>query len=191
VRRRASTPLRTRAWTVVGAGGLGRLRVLDRHLISLPQLLVPGLARLLLSERSVDTRIDENLIENLLMEMAQTERSSTLHPRREAERLGTGATPAIAFLAVADHADRVLPELERLAGPKNGALGSYHGTLAGLHHRIDYALLTHAVSARGGRSEVAEFLARWFDGRQPLVASCQRAVTWFAAHPDTAIERAG
>jgi hypothetical protein len=151
----------------------------------------PGLARLLLSERSVDTRIDENLIENLLMEMAQTERSSTLHPRREAERLGTGATLAIAFLAVADHADRVLPELERLAGPKNGALGSYHGTLAGLHHRIDYALLTHAVSARGGRSEVAEFLARWFDGRQPLVASCQRAVTWFAAHPDTAIERAG
>jgi hypothetical protein len=169
---------------------------------------------LLLSERSVDTRVDEDLLDNLLIEMAQTERSSTLHPRREAERLGTGATPAIAFLAGADHADRVLPEIERLAGPKDGALGkaigrtfsmvrdkfgdkliskekSYRGTLAGLHHGIDCALLTHAVATRCGRSDVAEFLARWLDERQPLVASCQRAVTWFAAHPDTAIERAG
>jgi hypothetical protein len=158
--------------------------------------------------------VDEELLENLLIEMAQTERSSTLQPRREAERLGAGATPAIAFLAVADHADRVLPEIERLAGPKNGALGkaigrtfsvvrdkcgdklvrkekSYRGTLAGLYHGIDCAVLTHAVAARCGRSDVAEFLARWLDERQPLVADCQRAVTWFAAHTDTASERAG
>jgi hypothetical protein len=162
----------------------------------------------------VATRVDQPLLENLLIEMAQTERSSTLQPRREAERLGSGATPAVAFLAVADHADRVLPEIERLAGPKNGTLGkaigrtfslvrdkfgdkliskekSYRGTLAGLHLGIDYAVLTHAVAARCGGSDVAEYLARWLDEKQPLVASCQRALTWFAAHTDTAVERAG
>lgn len=74
----------------------------------------------------MDTRVDEELLENLLIEMAQTERSSTLQPRREC-----------------------------------------------------------------GQSDVAEFFARWLDERQPLVADCQRAVTWFAAHTNTASERAG
>jgi hypothetical protein len=75
---------------------------------------------------SMQRRI-EDLLETLLTEMAQTERSAREHPRKEANRLGVDAPPARALLAVTDHAERRLPEIERLAGSSRSSVGETIG----------------------------------------------------------------
>jgi hypothetical protein len=156
----------------------------------------------------------EALLHSLLTEMVQTEESAERHPRREASRFAADDPPAAALLAVAEHAERALAELESLDGPSSRGLGkaigktfsavreivgdrliskekSYRGTLVGLHHGIDCALLTRAVASRCGRSDVVSFCNGWLEERRPLVARCQREVAWFAAHPERARQRAG
>ena len=155
----------------------------------------------------------EDLLKTLLIEMAQTERSAKEHPRKEANRLGFDEAPAKALLAVRAHAERRLPEFERLAGPSRSSVGetigytlslvrqavgdkliskekSYRGTLVGLHHGVDCALLTRAVATSCGRTELVDFLSNWLEEREPLVAGCQRELQWFASHADVASERA-
>lgn len=155
----------------------------------------------------------EGLLKSLLLEMAQTERSAKEHPRKEADRLGLDEPPARALFAVADHAERVLPDLARLVGSRRARIGeaigkvfsilrqtlgdklvskekSYRGTLLGLHHGIDCALLTRAVASACQRTDLVEFLTTWLEEREPLVAECQREVRWFASHADLACERA-
>jgi hypothetical protein len=128
----------------------------------------------------VDTRVDEELLElleNLLIEMAQTKRSSTGRPEERGARKGDRKNPLAGARRVRRQAHQQGEELPR------------HARRSSPRDRL--AVLTQAVAARCGRSDVAEFLADWLDERQPLVADCQRAVTWFAAHTDTASERAG
>lgn len=156
---------------------------------------------------------EQDLLENLLIEMTQTERSAKEHPRKEAERLETGAPPARALLSVSSHAGRILPELERLAGPQRANIGetigslfsvvrdalldklisrekSYRGTLIGLHHGIDCAMLTRAVATTCARPEIVTFLDAWLAEREPLVVDCQRELGWFASRAELASERA-
>jgi hypothetical protein len=151
------------------------------------------------------------LLHGLLTEMAQTEQSAVAHPRKEAARLDRGATPALAMLAVAGHAERVLVEVERLGGrPRLGKLLgtmlstvrdaisdrmisrelSYRGTLIGLQHGLDCAVLTKAAAGACGRTDVVDFCERWLEERRPLVSECREAVTWFADHPALALQRA-
>jgi hypothetical protein len=155
----------------------------------------------------------ESLLEALLVELAQTEKSATEHPRKEAARLGPGEPPARALLAVAEHAEKRLAELERFAGPRRGRIGeaigktfsalrramadrllskekSYRGTLIGLQHGVDCALLTRSVASVCQRRDLVDFLADWLEERQPLVARCRRQVTWFASRAEVATERA-
>jgi hypothetical protein len=162
----------------------------------------------------VSQKAAEELLQSLLAEMAQTEESARDHPRKEAERFAAGEPPALALLAVSSHAERALGGLERLSGPRSRGLGraigstfsavretlgdrfvsrekSYRGTLLGLHHGIDCAVLTLAVAWACGRTDVVAFYTDWLDQRRPLVARCQREMTWFAAHPELATERAG
>jgi hypothetical protein len=153
--------------------------------------------------RTIDRSGD--LLERLLAEMLQTEISASEHPRKEAERLGPDAPPAAALRAVADHADRCLPELRSFrsgaAAPLAEKIGSalsklrdgfadrlmqeeksYRSTLLGLHHGIGCALLTRAVAGTRHRLEVVAWCDRWLGERRPLVDACERAIPWFATH---------
>jgi hypothetical protein len=155
----------------------------------------------------------ESLLEALLVEMVQTEKSAMEHPRKEAARLGPGEPPARAFLAVAEHADDRLAQLERFAAPPRSRVGeaigrtfsvlrsaiadrllskekSYRGTLIGLQHGVDCALLTRSVASACRRRDLVDFLTDWLDERQPLLARCRRELTWFASHAELATERA-
>jgi hypothetical protein len=159
------------------------------------------------------SREPERLLRALLVEMVQTEQSARKHPRREAARIEPGAPPGEAMLAVAHHADRALPELERLCEGWQRRLGrmfgnllsvvreylidrivshekSYRGTLAGMHHGIDCATLTQAVAERCGRADVAEVCRRWLAERRPIVEECVRQLVWFASRPALARVRA-
>ncbi|HEU4430960.1 MAG TPA: hypothetical protein VFT98_19530 [Myxococcota bacterium] len=162
-------------------------------------------------EHTIDEEGD--LLERLLAEMLQTEQSASEHPRKEAERLGAEQPPAAALLAVADHAERGLPELRAFCAATPSRLGemiggtfsavrdavtdrflgaekSYRGTLLGLQHGIGCAVLTRAVAGTRRRTEVVEFCDRWLDERRPLVDACERQIPWFATHVEQATDRA-
>src|SRR5688572_15180511 len=115
----------------------------------------------------------EKLYAKLCRELAQSEQSASVHPRREARRLGDTA-PAQALLAIAAHADELRPRFEALMAkrqPKGIEIGrvfgrafsairhaiadrlidaerSYRGTLLGLHHGIDVTRLLREVALR-------------------------------------------
>lgn len=156
---------------------------------------------------------EDDFLNTLLLEMAQTELSAMEHPRKEANRLGVEKSPARALLAIAEHAERSLPRLEQLVGERRASIGealgstlsvlrqavvdklvsrekSYRGTLLGLHHGVDCALLTRSVSDLCARPELVDFLSAWLEEREPLVAACQREMQWFASHAGLATERA-
>jgi hypothetical protein len=164
------------------------------------------------SEGGAGAEAEHTLLTTLLTEMFQTEKSAMEHPRKEAERLGS-EPPGIAMLAVSEHAEQAIRDLERLScdGARNfgKAIGevfsmvrdavtdrlmstekSYRGTLLGLHHGIDCATLTRAVASECGDSELASFLSVWLQERRPLVYACEDELKWFARHPKRATERA-
>jgi hypothetical protein len=155
---------------------------------------------------------ESDLLPRLFVELFQTEESAREHPRVEAERLGD-APPARALRAVAAHAGRVLPELERLAaaeGLGTSSLGawigtsfsafrkrisdrildrekSYRGTLIGLHHGIDAVRLLRSAARTAGRGPVEAFCEAWLAERVLLVTECERQLDWFGAHPELAL----
>jgi hypothetical protein len=74
------------------------------------------------------------LLESLLTEMVQTEESAKQHPRKEAARLPAKRPPAVALVAVSEHAERALaplvaPQPHRLGGGLGKALRHGHGAL--------------------------------------------------------------
>jgi hypothetical protein len=149
---------------------------------------------------------------SLFRELFQTERSATRHPVIEADRLD-GAGPARAFLAVTRHAERVLPELPRLAeargiAPSVGGLSvgvafsrirngfadllltterSYRMTLVGMRHGVDVVTLLGAVAERRGDRDLVAFCDTWLEERVPLVEACARSLSWFAGHEAEAL----
>lgn len=155
----------------------------------------------------------ERMIRSLLEELMQSERSAQLHCIREAKRLGD-SEPSQALRACAAHARRVDEELRtiaRQAGAARGRLGavigrllsrartmvidrvideerSYRGTLAGLRHGIDVALMLQHAADASGTVELAGFCTRWLADREPLVEQVSKAMTWFALHPAIAVE---
>jgi hypothetical protein len=156
--------------------------------------------------------LEGDLLERLLGEMVQSEKSASEHTRKEAERLGAGEGPANALLAVAEHADRSLPRFEAfcevgasrvgeaigsafcairdaLADRVMSAEKSYRGTVLGIHHGIGCAVLTRAVAGTRRRMEVVEFCDRWLDERRPLADACEHQIPWFATHVQVAEER--
>lgn len=153
------------------------------------------------------------LLRSLFRELFQSERSAMKHPRREAERLGSGP-PAQALEAVTDHAKRVFAELCAAARASNVpvsragmAIGSlfsiarhvvldravdtersYRATLLGMRHGVDVVKLVRKVADASGRVELAGFCTRWLDDREPLVERVESAMSWFAEHPQRAAE---
>jgi len=153
------------------------------------------------------------LLTTLFRELFQTERSASLHPRREAGRFDDSAPPAVALCAVCEHATKVLTELPDVArkeglpdsysGRSIGALlsaardavidrvvdteRSYRATLLGLRHGVDLVMLIRHVAHATGRTALAEYCIRWLETRNSLVEQVARCLAWFAANPDVAV----
>jgi hypothetical protein len=157
----------------------------------------------------------QTLLQHLVRELWQTETSAMRHGRREAGRLGD-TPPGRALSASASHAELVLDALPDLARREklviSGAgiaLGnlfselrdtlldkliaserSYRGTLLGLRHGVDVVRALLEVATRSGRSELAAYCGQWLDARVPLVAAIEREMSWFAEHPERALQPA-
>ena len=156
---------------------------------------------------------EHKFLTNLFRELFQTEQSCRKHPRVEAERLGD-VPPARAMLALAAHADTVLPELRELTNERKmvavkgakkvGSMfsvmrnrfadlllsqeKSYRGTILGARHGIDLVTLIERVAAAQGDTALTAWCARWLEARRPLVEAAAAELAWFAAHPDAATE---
>jgi hypothetical protein len=152
------------------------------------------------------------LCTKLCRELAQSEHSATVHPRREARRLGD-ISPAHALLAIAAHADEVRPRFEALMakrqphGIKAGrAFGhvfstirhviadrvidlerSYRGTLLGLRHGIDVVRLLREVALREHDTHLVRFCDEFLLERLALIEGAEQALAWFAEQPARAI----
>lgn len=151
----------------------------------------------------------------LFVELFQTEEDAVQHCRTEAERI-PGTPPALALLAIAEHAALLRPDLDALAtveGLTTTTLGarvgnalamardffldrtlsrekSYRGTLIGVHHGVDLVTLVRATAAHANRARVVGFCDTWLARRPALVAAAVHALSWFAAHSETAAQRA-
>ncbi len=152
------------------------------------------------------------LREKLCRELSQSERSATVHPRREAKRLGD-VPPAHAFLAIAEHAESVARRLSALirrrqpVGARVGAVvgemlsqlrhalfdrmidreRSYRGTLLGLHHGMDLTRLLRDVALRLGDVALVRLCDELLVERLSLIEHAEQALAWFAEHPDVAL----
>lgn len=157
----------------------------------------------------------DDIVPGLFVEFFQTETSAAAHPREEAERLGD-VPPGKAMRAVSEHAARTLPQLRELAARERletttpgAALGrlfsavrsavtdpftsremSYRGTLLGMHHGVDLALLLRSAALASGRHSVTAFCDAWLAERRRLVDDVEVALAWFGANPEVASQRA-
>lgn len=166
-----------------------------------------------MTHRKSLTRNQQTLLNNLTLELYQTETSAVRHSNREAERFESGLPPATALRAVGIHAERTLIELPGLAEraglsvSKTGILlgellsqgrdklsdvftdreRSYRGTLLGMRHGIDVFRLTHELASSIHNYELRDFTKAWLEERSPLVQRVDEALGWFAEHPDEAV----
>jgi len=153
------------------------------------------------------------LREKLCRELAQAELAAMIHTAREASRLGD-TPPAAMLREVSAHAEHLKPRLDALLISRQPIgtrvahwLGhtfslirhyavdrvlsverSYRATLLGLVHGLDTARLLREVAHR---SEEEVRLFRFCDDliaqREPLIREAERALAWFASHPETAL----
>lgn len=124
--------------------------------------------------------------------------------------------PAAALLAVAQHADVALRELDQLAQehklPRSSfgvLLGnlfsetrerladrliegerSYRGTLLGMRHGVDVVHMVELTAREAGSDSLANWAATWLQRREPLVRDVERQLAWYATHADRALARA-
>lgn len=155
----------------------------------------------------------QKLRTKLCRELAQSEQSARLHPRREARRLGK-VPPAAALRAIADHADQLRPRFDallrdeqpvglrvgRLIGRLFSALRqglfdrmidterSFRGTLLGLRHGIDTTRLLREVAARLDDVYLVAFCDELLARRLPLIARAEATLAWFADQPSRALQ---
>ena len=149
----------------------------------------------------------------LCRELAQSEQSARVHPVREARRLGN-SPPAVALRAIADHAEEMRPRLEALLrrdqsiglaiGESFGRLlsamrhllldrivdteRSFRGTLLGLHHGVDVAILLRDVARRAGDAHLVTFCDELLATRRRLVEQAEASLVWFAEQPARALK---
>jgi hypothetical protein len=152
------------------------------------------------------------LCTKLCRELAQSEHSATVHPRREARRLGD-IPPAHALLALAAHAEEIRPRFEALMAkrqPKGIQIGrafgevfstirhlvadrlidmerSYRGTLLGFRHGMDCARLLREVALREHDAHLVRFCDELLLERHALIEGAEQALAWFAEQPSHAI----
>ena len=157
----------------------------------------------------------QRLREKLCRELAQSEHSAEVQPRREARQLGD-TPPAAALLAIADHAEAMRPRFEaviadRRKGQRGVMIGraigemfstlrravfdrmidterSYRGTLLGVDHGIDVVRMLRAVAIREADTPLVELCEDWLTTRIALVEHAQLALDWFAARPELALQ---
>lgn len=153
------------------------------------------------------------LCRKLCRELAQSEQDATIHTSREAARLGE-SPPSRALREIAAHAAHLRPRLDKLLLPRQ-PLGthaarlvgrtfsavrhyfvdrllsterSYRGTLLGLMHGLDTARLLREVAKRtDDEIRLFRFCDDLIAQREPLIREAERALSWFAIHPDTAL----
>ncbi|MDQ3033009.1 MAG: hypothetical protein M3Y87_11365 [Myxococcota bacterium] len=173
------------------------------------------------TERKADSRRRELnphrvLLESLLAELFQSERSAEIHPPKEASRLGDSA-PARALRAVSQHARSVRAELRELArerdlkategGSKLGDLfswarrtlsdgmmeeeRSYRATLLGMRHGLDLVKLVRSTAESADDGELAGWCTEWLSVREPLVEEVCSQLAWFGWHPERALHHPG
>lgn len=154
---------------------------------------------------------DNSLRLKLLGELGQTERSAARHCGIEADRL-KGSPPGAAMQAVSDQAKGLEKEIDRLCEARDvkahtigAAIGnlfsigrdqvadlmlrseqSYRGTLLGMRHGRDLVELLRLASTHEGDAELAAWCKQWLVAREPLIAACSTALSWFAEHQDEA-----
>jgi hypothetical protein len=145
----------------------------------------------------------QKLYTKLLRELAQSEESAIVHPRREAKRLGDIA-PAHALLAISAHAEELRPRFEALMvkrqpnGIKVGirqliadrvidAERSYRGTLLGVRHGIDLTRLLREVALHARDTHFVKFCDELLVERLGLIEGAEQALAWFAEEPSRAI----
>lgn len=157
----------------------------------------------------------KSLLAALIPEMFQTEQSAVTHCAREAERLGDGPE-AQGMLAVSRHATLALDALKALSAARGweaattgraigtslselrdkiadriiSAESSYRGTLMGMRHGFDLFTLARSTAKAEGDLELASFCETWLAVRGPLIEQAADTLTWFAGHPDRAMQRA-
>lgn len=155
------------------------------------------------------------LVATLLPEALQAETSAAIHCGREAERLG-GVPAGVAMRAVAEHAERTLPDLRDLVegrGQKSAYAGrpigrtlssvrelatdivisqekSYRGTLLGIHHGLVTFMLLEDAATATSEQVLADFCSEWLAERATLTATVERDLAWFAQNPQIALSRA-
>ena len=155
----------------------------------------------------------QRLRAKLCRELAQSEHDARIHTTREADRLGRVA-PAEQLRAIAAHAEQLRPRLEAVVGRRQPiglrlgrAVGgmfsamrhwlidralsgerSYRATLLGLRHGLDAARLLREVARREGLAELFELCDQLITERTVLLGVAERALTWFAVHPELAVQ---
>ena len=158
----------------------------------------------------------DKLLATLFFELFQTEQSAIAHPSREADRY-RDTPPAMALLAIADHAKSMLPDIEQLAQERDIKLTrtgkvvgemfsvirdavvdrlvssekSYRGTLIGVRHGVDLVHLIAAVAEESNDRDLVRFTTGWMRDREPLVERAAAALSWFARHPEVAVRAYG
>ncbi len=152
----------------------------------------------------------------LCRELAQSEQDAVLHTTREASRLGK-KPPAAMLREIAAHAAHLRPRLDALLLPRQpfgvraGRLvgrtfsairhyavdrflsteRSYRATLLGLQHGLDTARLLREVAHREDEIRLFRFCDDLIAQREPLIREAERALSWFASNPQTALTSGG
>lgn len=150
------------------------------------------------------------LVESLLRELHQTERSCATHCRREAARF-PGERPAYAMTHLADHAESVLDRMAPIGRDgfaQKAAQGvgsflslfreavldrvvreerSYRGTLLGVRHGIDLVILLRNVAISEKSELMLEFADKWLEKRTMLWEEAVAALAWFDENPEKAL----
>jgi hypothetical protein len=154
----------------------------------------------------------ERLRRKLSRELAQSEQAALIHTEREATRLGE-SLPAEKLREISAHAAHLRPRLDALLRPRQpigivagrmagrafsairhlfadrvlSAERSYRATLLGCFHGIDTARLLREVAHRTEDIRLFRFCDDLIAQREPLIREAERALSWFASHPDTAM----
>lgn len=150
------------------------------------------------------------LVESLLRELHQTERSCATHCRREAERF-PGERPAYALIHLADHAESVLERMKPLGRDgtaqkiaegfgsflsvcREAVLDrivreerSYRGTLLGVRHGIDLVILLRNAAISEKSDLMLDFADKWLARRTMLWEEAVAALEWFDQNPERAL----
>jgi hypothetical protein len=155
---------------------------------------------------------EKKLLDTLVRELFQTERSAQRHGLIEADRLGL-VPPAAALRSVARDAEVNLRELPvfcrkhglpaSVGGTTLGVLfsvlrtslgdrlldkeRSYRGTLLGMRHGVDLVRLLRSAARADKHKDLAVWCDAWLDRREPLVDEVAHHLAWFGRHPAQAL----